>query len=557
MSVSVTRLANTLWYGLCLPESRAFERAMQDVAGTQARLLLGLLRRNADTVWGRRYGLSAIRSVVDYQARVPLTTYDDYRPLIERIAAGERGVLTHEPVRLLEPTSGSTAATKYVLYTATLQAEFQRGIAPWIVSLYRHDPQLLRGQSYWSVSPVLRRDARAAGGIPIGFEEDSAYFGLLQGQLIRAGLAVPGLVKLIEEIDAFRYVTLLFLLRSPALTLISVWKPTFLTLLLQRLPGWWLQLADDIASGTLRSPAPLPADLARRLARLNPRDPQRASAIRRAGRAASLGELTVRLWPQPRLISCWTEAGAARHAAELMTLLPGVPLQGKGLLATEGLVSLPLVGVDGAALAVRSHFFEFLPMDQAQATPLLAHQLARGGVYALVLTTGGGFYHYQLEDLVEVLGYRGTCPLLRCVGKAAHIADHFGEKLNERHVRSALDRLLRRDDLQPGFAMVACEVASPSPAYTLFIQAERADDARLIALGAELEQALQENYHYRYCRALGQLAPLRVFRVTGQALETYVAVCQAHGQRLGDIKPVALHRVSGWADAFAGQMIEG
>lgn len=61
--MSVTRLANTLWYGLCLPESRAFERAMQDVAGTQARLLLGLLRRNADTVWGRRYGLSAIRSV--------------------------------------------------------------------------------------------------------------------------------------------------------------------------------------------------------------------------------------------------------------------------------------------------------------------------------------------------------------------------------------------------------------------------------------------------------------------------------------------------------------
>lgn len=544
-------VANTLWFLLSVPESLAFHQSLKDASQTQQQYLLHLLRRNADTDFGRRYDFASIRSVAEYQTRVPLSTYDDYQAEILQIGQGQTRVLTHNPVLLLEPTSGSTAATKYIPYTAGLKAEFQRAIAPWIVNLFCHDPKLLLGQAYWSVTPVTRRNERTPGGIPIGFEEDSEYFGFLQRHFIKAIQAVPPLARLIDDMETFRYVTLLFLLRSRSLVIISVWNPTFLTLLVERLSDWWPQLATDIAHGTLSPPTPLSPHLQTKLNAINHPQPRRATEIRAIFETNSdPGLIHTRLWPRLRLISCWAEAHAAIHVSEITRLFPQARLQGKGLLATEGTVSLPLVDQPGAVLALRSHFFEFLPATERRDKPLLAHQLDLGGQYEVVLTTGGGLYRYQLHDIVEVVGRRQSCPLIRFVGKAAHISDHFGEKLNERHVQQAMDILFKRYGLRPTFAMLACDTESQPPAYVLFIEIKEVSAKILHQLELELEAALQENFHYRYCRGLGQLGALRFFRIDSGALETYLATCQSHGQRAGDIKPVALHRMSGWLQIF-------
>ncbi len=562
--------ANTLWFLSCLPENLAFHLARRNVSGTQEKLLLRLLQRNAETDFGRRYNFASIRTAAEYQQRVPLSTYDDYRRDIEAIGGGQPRILTQEPPLLLEPTSGSTAATKYIPYTAALKGEFQRGIAPWIVDLFGHMPGLFWGQAYWSVTPVTRRNARTPGGIPIGFEEDSEYLGGWQRHLLRAVLAVPPLVRLIDDMETFRYVTLLFLLRSRSLALISVWNPTFLTLLLNRLPDWWPLLTTDIAAGTLTSPGPLASDLKQQLISLNRPDPRRAEEIKTIFRQEHDPALIhPRLWPRLRLVSCWTEAQAALHAPELARLLPQAHLQGKGLIATEGFVSLPLLNHPGATLAIRSHFFEFLPIHNSEPKapwqqftihhslsppPLLAHQLQTGHQYSVIITTGGGLYRYQLHDLVEVASYWGTCPLLRFVGKESYISDWFGEKLNERRVSESLDRICRRHAVQPVFAMVAYETATG--AYTLFIEAAASADDTLRQVGQALELALQENYHYRYCRQLGQLGPLQLFHIASGGPAAYLSFCQAHGQRAGDIKPLALHRLSGWTEIFQGQTIE-
>jgi hypothetical protein len=566
-------LANTLWYLSNLPESLAFQLARRNVAGAQAKLLLRLLRRNASSDFGRRHDFASIRSVAEYQARVPLSTYEDYQAAIEAIGAGQPEVLTQEPVLLLEPTSGSTAATKHIPYTATLKAEFQRAIALWMVDLFSHTPALFGGQAYWSVTPVTQRNQRTSGGMPLGFEEDSEYFGGWQRYLIQTVMAVPPLVRLIDDMETFRYVTLLFLLRSRALAFISVWNPTFLSLLVNRLPDWWPQLSADIAAGTLSTPAPLAPDLQQQLTSLNRPDPRRAEEIRAIFQTANdSAALHAQLWPHLRLISCWAEAQAALYIPQLARLFPQAKIQGKGLIATEGFISFPLTNQPGAALALRSHFFEFLPIaENVQRSTFnvqLAHHLQPGQQYAVVITTGGGLYRYQLHDLVEVVGFWGTCPLLRFIGKEAYISDWFGEKLNERHVNQSLAELFARHALQPAFGMLACEnldathfpsalhLESGHFAYTLFIEAPTLTDDILRLLGSELETALQENYHYRYCRELGQLGPVRVFRINRDALAAYLSFCQTHGQRAGDIKPVALHRLGGWSQVFQGRMVK-
>ncbi|MCM2358683.1 MAG: GH3 auxin-responsive promoter family protein [Geobacteraceae bacterium] len=553
MRRALCHAANWLWYLSTLREAAAFHRSLACVAAIQEQLLLEMLRRNRGTEFGRRCGFAAISSAREYQEAVPLAEYGDFEPYIARIGAGEPNLLTAEPVLLLEPTGGSSGGSKLIPYTAGLKRQFQRGIAPWIADLYRNFPGLLGGESYWSVSPAARQGERTGGGVPVGFEDDSDYAGGVGRLLVRSLQAVPEGVKRIGAMEGFWYATLLFLLRSRHLTLISVWNPTFLTILCGHLERWWPQLTDDIAAGTLTPPLPLDPALARQLGQYNRPDPERAREIRAVcSRGGDQAARHRELWPRLRLISSWCDGAAGEQAEELRRLFPQAELQGKGLLATEGFVTFPLAGVDGCLPALRSHFLEFLPRDGGEA--LLLHQLEAGRSYALVITTAGGLYRYRLHDLVRVTGFRNGVPLFRFVGKEEHISDRFGEKLHEGHVHGVLRRAAARSGLSPRFAMLAFE-ERPRSAYVFFVEEPGADDNRLARLGTEIDELLRENFHYHYCRDLGQLAPVRVFRIARDGREDYLRACCSHGQRLGDVKPLALHRRSGWSEVFRGRML--
>jgi len=544
--------ANRLWHLSLQREARAYWKSLQNMQATQEMLLLEMLRRNRDTEFGRRHGFAGIRSAREYQEAVPQADYRDFEPYIERICAGEQNLLTAEPVLLLEPTGGSGGGSKLIPCTRELKRQFQRGIAPWISALYRSYPELLDGQSYWSVSPVAQKRT-TAGGIPIGFDDDSDYVGGFGRLLVNSLQAVPDQVKHIGQMENFWYFTLLFLLRCRALALISVWNPSFLTILCRRLEDCWPQLADDIARGGLSPPEPLDPELAKELERRLRPDHVRANEIRSVFmREKSPADRHLALWPGLRLVSCWSDGAAGELAEGIRQLFPRAVIQGKGLLATEGFFTLPVAGLDGCLPALRSHFLEFMPQQGGEAR--LLHRLEPGGIYSLVVTTGGGLYRYRLHDLVRVSGFHDKVPLLRFVGKADHVADHFGEKLDESHVAGVLRRAAGRHGLVPDFAMLACEKL-PEPGYVYFIEAGNAGDSQLLRISAEIDAQLKGNFQYGYCRDLGQLAPVRVFRVERNGRESYLQGCCSRGQRLGDVKPVALHRGCGWAETFRGRML--
>ena len=550
--------ANTLWWMSLWKDALAFQSARRDVPGTQSRLLMRLLHENSDTEFGKRWEFASIRSVDGYRDRVPLSTYDDYQSDVSRIMTGAQRVLTRDPVILLEPTSGSTGPTKLIPYTGSLKAEFLRAIAPWVVDVFRHEPGVIKGQAYWSISPIAQPGDVAESIVPIGFEDDSEYLGALGRMFVRSTMAVPSAVRHLADIDTFRYVTLFFLLRSRNLSLISVWHPSFLTLLLGPLMKWGDRLADDVADGTIRPPGPGRTGLPDNLPSSLRPDPERADLIRETIHFGAEGEgVGSRLWPGLRLISCWADGNAGPYLPDLQYDFPGVVIQPKGLVSTEAIVSIPVRGHSGCMLALRSHFFEFVhrSQDRHQGT-FLAHELSPGELYSVVVTTGGGLYRYQTGDLVEIVGYAGTCPLLKFVGKESHTSDRFGEKLNERNVQEALESGIAENGLSPHFVMVAFDEAIDNPGYVLFVESNSDSDQGLMSLGNSMEAALRLNYHYRYCRDLGQLGPLTVFRIQAGAYETYARISQANGQSIGGLKLAALHNFASWSRSFSGRFLE-
>jgi hypothetical protein len=543
------RWLNAAWRWKCGGEAARFRRATTSVPQTQRDLLLSMLAANRDTAFGRQHGFGAIRTVSDYQRQVPISTYEDCEPFVSRIAAGEPNVLTAERVLLLQPTSGSTSSEKLIPYTLTLREQFQCGIAAWIADLFARRPRVCQGRAYWSISPSLGLRRRTAGGIAIGFDDDTAYLGRLEQWALRHLLAVPGAVGQLPDIDSVRYATLMFLLASDDLNLISVWNPTFLTSLLAPLPQWADRLVSDLRLGRCSPPQPIPPSAAKSLSRWLRPLPKRANEVASLLRGAKGDVPCEALWPRLAVISCWTDAAASYFLPALSRHFPHVEIQPKGLLATEGFVSLPLVEHEGAALAVRSHFFEFAELSDSSRCSL-AHELERGGRYRVVLTTGGGLYRYDLGDEVEVVGFVGQCPTLRFCGKLTRTSDLVGEKLSEAHVQESLDAILGRLKLRPDFLLLVPVLDSP-PHYRLCVQGIAADSLPLIE--CRLQERLEGNPYYRHAIAFEQLAPLEVVLLEPSvpAWSLYERHCLARGQRAGDIKPAVLDRWTGWADVFA------
>ena len=531
------RLANAAWALAARPASAAFHRALAEPERAQTRLLLATLRANADTVYGRTHGFGRIQSLRQFQNAVPVVGWDEVAPYVDRIAAGEATVLTAEPVRLLEPTGGSSGGTKRIPYTQTLQRQIHAAVGPWIADLSANVPASARGPAYWSVSPAVPHE-RTAGGIPVGFEDDGAYLSPLHRTLARATLAAPSALRHVADPETFRYATLRHLVARRDLALVSVWNPTFLTLLLRPLRPWADRLADDIQHGTLSANVPPAVSAGLR------QDPRRADELRHlAAQTASEADLASALWPRLALVSAWADGHAVRPAQSLRALVPQAAFQPKGLLATEGVVTIPLWGHAGAAPALTSHVIEFEP--EGGGRPVFAHEVEAGGRYGILLTTGGGLVRYRLGDTVEAVGQIRQAPLLRFVGREHAVSDRVGEKLHAGHVAQALAALGL-----DGFAMVAPDGASAPVRYVLF-----SDTPGLPTAARRLDEAFQANVHYALARRLGQLGPVAAFQVHGDAEAGYLAGCVGLGQRLGDVKPTALHRDGGWAGRFEGAFI--
>lgn len=543
-------LANAAWLLACLPGWLAFLAASRRVRRTQRRLMARLLRRNAATAYGREHQFAAVSSPEDFRT-LPLTEYEDYLEAVSAIAAGRAEVLTSERVELLQPTSGSTAATKRIPYTRSLRREFQAAIEPWIASLYLAFPALLAGRHYWSISPSTPPPAEPAARVRTGFADDAEYLGAIQRWLARTLFAVPAELARVADREAFEYLTLLFLCREDNLRLISVWHPSFLTVLLQALPGRWTSLLRDLKSGTIDAALQLDPELRRQLsARLAP-SPARARALAQIDTSAPDWPQVV--WPALRVISCWSEGISEPWLTELAGYFPRAAIQGKGLTATEGIVSFPLGRSGRKACAIRSHYLEFLEPGSGRCRN--AWEVEAGKVYSVVLTTGGGLYRYRLHDLVRVTGFFNQAPCLEFLARDNLVSDLVGEKLSAMHVEAALREVERSLGRRFEFALLAPVQVGPRAGYVLFVQPGAGLDTEFGSVARLLEEQLRCNYHYHHARNLSQLAPLRIFNIEKGAAASYRRHLTGRGIKAGDIKFQALSTDRQWASAFDGRYV--
>jgi hypothetical protein len=294
----------------------------------------------------------------------------------------------------------------------------------------------------------------------------------------------------------------------------------------------------DIESGDCRYSDTLPPAILRTL-KSRPK-PKRARQLKNA-------DLTKpeTIWPFLKIISCWGDGSAELAIADLQRRFPNTLIQRKGLIATEAFVTIPFP--KSQTLAVCSHFFEFI---DKQGKIHLAHELGQNETYEIVVTTGGGFWRYRLQDEVQVTGFVRQTPSLRFLGRKGIVSDHFGEKLSETFVAQSIQETMADLSLTPRFALLAPDESGMKKCYTLYAEGEVQSE-----LAPRLDVLLMKNPHYAWCRKIGQLQALRLFHIKTGGHKIFLDHEFSRKKRLGEIKPIALSLQSDWTQVFDGNYL--
>lgn len=516
----------------------------------QSNYLMKLLRLNEKTQFGMEHSFEKGTTLNGFQKFVPISKYEDYISYINQIRKGKRRVLTSEKVLKFSLSSGTSSASKLIPNTVALKGEFDRAVSVWLYDLYRQFPSLQNGKSFWIITPSLGNQNQYTNQ-EVVFEDDSEYFYPLKRWLIRAVFAVPDEVPKLCKGDNYYVALGVFLLSNKFLRLISVWNPSVFMILLDKMLDYKDLIFKSIETGRLYFPYPISIESQNILNNYLKKSTKRAIELKFLFKN-SKSVLWEQVWPKLTLISAWDSAWAEGPALVVKQKFDRTYFQGKGLLATEACVTIPLYITKNTYAflpAYKSHFFEFKEVNSEKL--FLLHELQISTQYEVIITTSGGFYRYCLNDLVTCTGYWNGLPILRFDGKSNLVVDLTGEKLHESHVSGALQTTFKHLGVISSFYFMAPEAIGQSFHYTLFLITDTDFDSE--ELVKEIECVLGENMYYQHSRNLHQLNKLKVKRLKPSAQVLFLKTMEKN-YKLSSYKHVCLRSELDWSEVFEDEM---
>ena len=615
-------ILNKLFIFFCKKSYKDFVsniKSKSKIRKTQVKILLEISKTNKNTEYLKIFetGSQILNAenekelIEKFQNKIPIVNYEDIKEFVEKEKVGKSNVLLSDKIKLFELTSGSTSDVKYIPYTEKFLKSYMNGVFAWIYNLYQNNKRLFLGSSYWSVSPILKREAVTSGGIRVGIEDDTSYFDKVSAFFLNKLFTVPKEIKNIQNMEDFLLITAVFLLLSENLAMISVWSPSFLMILLDFIEKNHKVICQIVKSEDLGTEFFADKNLGnkkyfqiiqkkyRKLWKknrskflINYFEKYEKNILSKNDKTQNL-EITEKnneneimaenknletksgnkivenfvdysvIWEKLSLVSCWADSDSYEIFIKLKEKLNpnkkniNLKFQGKGLMSTECIVSFPLENVEnGSVVAYNSFFYEFIQVSDDKLenrSPKFLDELELGERYCVVVTTNAGLYRYNTNDIVEVTGFYHKIPIVKFVGRINNFSDIVGEKLKNSFVEKQVLTTLEENNIKGEFLLFApVRNETGEIFYTLFLEIKK--DGRKFnwkQIENEMNSSLCKAFHYEYAYKLGQLRKVRVFLIEKDGLKTYTAE-KSKKQKIGDIKYRLLDKNFGWENKFAG-----
>ncbi|MGB8698855.1 MAG: GH3 auxin-responsive promoter family protein [Thermosynechococcaceae cyanobacterium] len=480
-----------------------FIRRTHDPIAVQDQFLKTLLRHYRHTARGQQYRLGELRSVDQFRDRLPVTQYADYASDIERMAAGDRNLLTPDPVRFLTLTSGTTGPRKWIPVTQRFKNALQRASMVSFGFLLRELQAQHRPLGKALVTNSVQATGKTSAGIAYGLASTGS---LRMSQLLAAPLFAHPFASLqIADSRTRHYLCLLFSLRCRDLQSIAANFPMLLLRTGRYLEEEAESLIRDLRTGTLSDDLQLTATERNSFQKKWFADTQRAHELEQILHCN--GRLTPQAaWPHLTLLSTARGGTSDFYFRRFPEYFGQTPIWGGVYGCSEATFGIAhALNEDGCILALDSGFYEFVPeteWDVKHPQTLLAPDVKIGDRYRILVTNDAGFYRYDIGDVVEVVGFYAKTPLIVFRYRLGGQLNSTSEKTTEFHVVQVMNRLQEEFNVKlEDFCITLSETDIPAHYWVNLELCPGSELSNSAVLLQRFDTLLQEeNGHYQVMR---------------------------------------------------------
>jgi hypothetical protein len=485
----------------------------------QNELLLKILQKNTATVFGREHNFSRIKSYGEFKDTVPLQSYENLRPYIEKQENEKKNYLNTSLPIMYAQTSGTTGKPKYIPILKSTVRQYRKSQQIFAYSKFKDIPGVYDGKVLAIVSPAV--EGKLETGTPYGSMSGLIYKSM-PGSVEAKYVASPEIFE-ISDYDLKYYLITAFALAEKDITLIATANPSTLLKINRVIQDRWDELVRDIESGNQHGLKANP-DRSRELAALISRNKQVTFED---------------FWPALKCVTIWMGGSCSVLIPSVKKLLhSSTKIVELGYLSSEFRGSITVDVLHNKSIpTIHENFLEFAERDaweNERPDFLTVEALEEGKQYYVFPTTQSGLYRYFINDIIEVDGRFNNTPTIRFVQKGKGVTNLTGEKLYENQVIVAMQKLKEKLNIEfDFFMMLGCP---ETVQYSLYVEAEPFDNA------AELfdKYVGRLNIEFETKRESGRLKETAVIFLTDGAAEAYKKHCIVNGQREGQFKMVEL-----------------
>ncbi|XP_023003445.1 probable indole-3-acetic acid-amido synthetase GH3.1 [Cucurbita maxima] len=408
---------------------RFIEDITKNTDSVQERVLAEILTRNAHTEYLNRFQLNGATNRDTFKSKVPVVTYEDLQPDIERVANGDRSpIFSSHPISELLTSSGTSAGKPKLI--PTIEEEMERRLLIFslqmpIINLYV--PGLDKGKGLYFL--FVHAETKTPGGLVARPVLTSCY----KSDLYKTRPYDPfnDYTSPIEAIlcaDSFQsmYTQMLcgLLMRRQVLRVGAIFASTLLRVI-RFLQLNWKQLSHDISTGTL-NPKITDSSLRECIITkyLTGPNTELAQFVSKECSTEDWEGIVTRIWPNTKYLDVIVSGAMGQYIPMLEFYSGSLPMVSTAYASSEcsfGVNLSPMCKPTEIAYTILPNmaYFEFLPYDTSSSPILSPNSPPRlvdladveiGKKYELVITTYAGLYRYRVGDVLQVTGFHNMAP---------------------------------------------------------------------------------------------------------------------------------------------------
>ncbi|KAJ1414508.1 GH3 family [Sesbania bispinosa] len=395
------------------------EEMTRNTDSVQEKVLAEILSQNAETEYLKRFGLNGATDRDTFKSKVPVVTYEDLLPDIQRIANGDRSpILCSHPISEFLTSSGTSAGERKLMPTIHEEMDRRQLLYSLLMPVMnQYVPDLDKGKALHFL--FIKAETQTPSGL-VARPVLTSYYKSEQFKKRPFDpynvLTSPNEAILCPDSFQSMYTQMLcgLIMRHEVLRLGVVFASGLLRAI-RFLQLNWQQLAHDISTGTL-NPKITDPSIKECMSKILKPDPELADFITKECSGENWERIIPRIWPNTKYLEVIVTGAMAQYIPTLDYYSGGLPKPCTMYASSEcyfGLNLKPMSEPSEVSYTIMPNmgYFEFLPHDDSSPITLSRDSPPRlvelsdveaGKYYELILTTYSGLCRYRVGDILQM-----------------------------------------------------------------------------------------------------------------------------------------------------------